>query len=214
VSWSRCRQETRPLWAGFLRAPGKNVEVQNLDRGDLALADRTALEFPLPEAPRFVLREQPIYLETTHPMFQTSNSRANAPTRADAVPLIRLQPGSGITVSVFDDLDRPLVDAMVQVRDSSGRYLATAFTDRESGMCHTPAILKPGRYTVAVQSAAHAPAWRTIAAGEVLSFHQFVLEPGGYITGKVISKERRTRGRSGRGLGRADDPAATASSTP
>jgi len=58
-------------------------------------------------------------------------------------------------------------------------------------MCRIPAILKPGRYTVVVQSATHAAAWRTIVTGEVLSAHQFILEPGGYITGKVVSADGR-----------------------
>jgi beta-lactamase regulating signal transducer with metallopeptidase domain/uncharacterized GH25 family protein len=146
------------------------------------------LEIPLPADPQFELGEQPIYLEVTHPRFQTSNSKATAPTRLEAAPLIRLETGAGITAQVFDDRDKPIVDAMIQVRDDSGRNLATAFTDRESGMCHTPAILKPGRYMVVVQSANHAPAWRTIVAGEVLSAHQFILEPGGYITGKVVNE--------------------------
>ncbi len=151
-------------------------------------ANSTSLEFPLPENSLFLAGEQPILLEVTHPRFRTSNSRTSAPTRADAVPLIRLQPGSGITVQVFDERDNPIADAMVQVRDASGQYLATAFTDREAGMCHIPTILKPGLYTVVVLSANHAPAWRTIVAGEVLSTHQFVLEPGSYLTGKVVNE--------------------------
>lgn len=166
-----------------------NGEVQVFAPSDDHLFLRAnLLEIPLPADARFALNEQPIYLEVTHPKFQTSNSKATAPTRANAAALIRLEPGAGITAQVFDDRDKPIVDAMVQVRDDSGRYLVSAFTDRESGMCHTPAILKPGRYTMVVQSAAHAPAWRTIVAGEVLSAHQFILEPGDYITGKVVNE--------------------------
>jgi len=167
----------------------EDAELQNYGRADdVATIHHNMLEIPLPEDPRFMPKELPIDLEVTHPRFQTSNTSASAPTHADKAPLIRMEPGAGITVQVFDDRDKPVVDAVVQVRDDSGRYLATAFTDRESGMCHTPAILKPGRYTVVVQSAPFAPAWRTIVVGEVLSAHQFVLEPGGYIRGKVVSE--------------------------
>jgi uncharacterized GH25 family protein len=174
----------------------EKMEAQNFDRGALAdrssvKADQTLLKIPLPADPRFVISEQPIYLEVTHPRFQTSNTAASAPTRADAAPLIRLEPGAGITAQILDERGGPVVDAMVQVRDDSGRSLATAFTDREAGMCRIPAILKPGRYTVVVQSATHAAAWRTIVTGEVLSAHQFILEPGGYITGKVVSADGR-----------------------
>jgi hypothetical protein len=56
-------------------------------------------------------------------------------------------------------------------------------------MFHIPAILKPGLYEVVVQSPTHAASWRPIVAGEVLSGHQFILEPGGYISGKVVSAD-------------------------
>ena len=168
----------------------EKTEVQSFDRGDVVSIDRNLLMIPLPVDPRYVVKEQPIDLEVTHRRFQTSKTVATAPTQADKAPLIRLEPGAGISGQVFDERNsKPVGDAMVQVRDDSGSPLATAFTDREAGMFRIPAILKPGRYTVVVQSAQFAPAWRTIVAGEVLSAHQFVLEPGGFISGKVVSHD-------------------------
>jgi hypothetical protein len=54
-----------------------------------------------------------------------------------------------------------------------------------------PSVLKPGKYTVVVQSPNHAAAWRTVVVGEVLSSHQFILEPGEYISGKVVDDRAR-----------------------
>ena len=176
------------LVRNILKLKLDQMEALHFDRSDVFRCEQSTLEFPLPADRQFVVKEQPIYLDVTHPRFQGSHSEASAPTRADAAPLIRLEPGAGIAGQVFDNRGQPIADAMVQVREDSGQYLAMVFTDREAGMFRTPTTLKPGQYTVVVQSPAHAPAWRTIVAGEVLSSHQFVLEPGGYITGKVVSE--------------------------
>ncbi len=179
----------------------KDVEIKNWDRpDDVVLIRAHAMEFPLPADPRFDAGQQPIDLEVTHPRFQTSKTVATPPTQTDKAPLIRLEPGVGISGQVFDGRNsKPVGDAMVQMRDDSGRRLATAFTDREAGMFRIPAILKPGRYTVVVHSAEFAPTWRTIVAGEVLSAHQFVLEPGGFITGKVVSHDGKPVAEAGVG---------------
>lgn len=162
-------------------------DVKLQTHGDRTHVNADQVEIPLPADWNIEPVKLPVHLEVSHPRFQTASVSATAPTSADAAPLIRLEPGAAITAQVFDEKNHPVDDAMVQVRDfERGQSLVTAFTNRE-GMCHTPASLKPGRHWIVVQSANHAAAWRTILAGEVLSAHQFILEPGEFIIGKVVS---------------------------
>jgi beta-lactamase regulating signal transducer with metallopeptidase domain/protocatechuate 3,4-dioxygenase beta subunit len=185
---ARFRIDSRRL---ILLARLEGAEVQTLGKFDdpnLLRAD--TLEIPLPRDPQTVAGPQPILLEFRHPRFQTAHTEAQAPTRADAVPQIRLQPGVAVSGQVLDHEARPVPAAMVQIRDPErGDVQATAFTDRDGGIFVTPAILKPGKYLLVAQAPWHAASWRTIVTGEVLAAHQILLDPGRWITGKVVSPD-------------------------
>ncbi len=133
-------------------------------------------------------RMQPISLLVSHPGFQAARAQASAPTGTGAAPLIRLQPGLAVSGQVVDTQGKPVGDALVEVRETeTGMFPASAYTDRVSGRFSTPAILKPGEYAVVVQSEQLAASWRMIVVDKALPAQEFVLEPGSFITGKVVT---------------------------
>ena len=88
----------------------------------------------------------------------------------------------------MDTQGKPIGEAWVQVRDPErGGYVATAFTDRTTGNFRTDATLKPGPYMVVAQSERFAASWRNVVVDKALPAQQFVLDPGGYISGKVVT---------------------------
>ena len=184
------RAEVRFDLAGkVIRVKLENVVVQNHDRnGDQTkvTGDSLVIAFPDELWPRPLT--QPISLKVTHPRFQTWDSRATAPTRMDAAPLVRLRPGFGVSGEVLDKLGNPVGDALVEVRETeTGGYPATAYTDRVSGKFSTQAILKPGQYAIVVQSKQHGASWRMIDVDSNLPAQKFTLAPGSRISGKVVT---------------------------
>jgi hypothetical protein len=171
----------------------QDAEAQNFGKSDdmVNLVTGT-LEFPIPYDPRALEIDPTIQLEVMHPRFQTAEVAARAPTRAEAAPRIQLERGFPVTGQVFDVQGQPIADALVQVREPKwGWVLADCFTTRENGMFSTPFVLKPGKYTVVVQSPDYAATWRTVLVGEVLASHQFLLQPGQYISGKVVDQSAK-----------------------
>lgn len=174
----------------LIRVRLEDAVAQGKDRNgdDEARMSTVSLDIPFPKDlwPRPSM--QPIYLEVTHPGFRPSHTEASAPTSADAAPLIRLQPGLAVSGRVVDTQGKPIGNAWIQVRETeTGGYPATAYADRVTGTFTTPASLKPGEYAIVVQSAKHAASWRMIVVEKALPAQQFVLEPGGYISGKVVT---------------------------
>ena len=78
---------------------------------------------------------------------------------------------------------------MVQVRDPNRlNYDRAAYTSTDGRFALHD--VKPGRWTVVVQAEGHAPAWAPIVADVSRPVeNQFVLEPGEFITGKVIGTD-------------------------
>jgi uncharacterized GH25 family protein len=168
----------------------EQAELQNYgNKNDVMLINRNILEIPVPAEGQILARNKPIYLEVSDPRYQRSNTETIAPTRIEAAPLIRLQPGCSVAGLVVDGQGKPIAEAMVQVRDSRQLNLeGSAYTGRNGRFAFRD--VKPGRWTVVVQAEGYAAAWVPIVADVSRPVeNQFVLEPGEVISGLVIDPD-------------------------
>jgi beta-lactamase regulating signal transducer with metallopeptidase domain/uncharacterized GH25 family protein len=175
---------------GVVRVVLDQAELQNYgDKDDVMLINRNILELPVPAEGQFLARGQPIHLEVSHPRYQRLNTETSSPTHSEAAPSIRLEPGSMVSGLVVDGSGKPIADAMVQVRDPNRlNHASTAFTGPDGRFAIHDA--RPGRWTVVVQAEGRAAAWAPIVADVSRPVeNQFVLEPGEFLSGKVLGPD-------------------------